>query len=591
MAQHGNKRHYPTPEEREILEKYRLKWSKFGNRDPKKEAIVKKALQKLKDVSSHPEHWQKTNVRQAWINRNKAEKQQNGRQPKIPPPPSSVHGVPPPVNPVPPVPPSPPLSEFRSSDMSRQPSGGDPELVPLLDIPQVSNPEEETIESLGLPPIPTDADFANKSQLKKTCYTLLEVYRRHAKMISRWARENRITAKKKIVELFSQVCHIIREELGKSVPFPREDSVVAGLQRTSSIATQILNSSHDYMKQNTEQVWTETKFGVSLLSGNQIPCNIPPFVTALYKGAAAEMSEEKLGAGVAFLKFVSGRPVYITNFDGKIELHNDAFLTTALWAKPTSMIVDSDTVWVAAGKLICGFNLTTLHINETLFVKDDPPTATCMTVRESKFMAAVDGKVFYWDLDSTDFTYLEDGTRARTPHPYPLESYWGDDVKITSIAAVGDYLAVASDQHEEICVYDGDGLFDLLMGHTVGVTRLVPWTGKISQHFMSCSKDMTIRQWTIQNGLSGVPLIVGAHEKPVTCLTVVKLDNFVLLVSGGEDGNVQVCHVDMKRSVCRVHAENEMPLDATLLTSEMAIRIWLVLPDGESVIRTVKFTA
>jgi WD40 repeat protein len=126
---------------------------------------------------------------------------------------------------------------------------------------------------------------------------------------------------------------------------------------------------------------------------------------------------------------------------------------------------------------------------------------------------------------------------------------------ISSLAAVGGCIAVASRNHHAIRLVDMDGeLTRICIGHGAGVTCLAGLTDNL---FVSGAADRAVKVWDSRN-LEPV-MAFGGHMSP---LTVVGGRTYV--VAGAEDHVVKVWDLRSEKSLFRAHVGAGIPVAVSM---------------------------
>jgi WD40 repeat protein len=117
--------------------------------------------------------------------------------------------------------------------------------------------------------------------------------------------------------------------------------------------------------------------------------------------------------------------------------------------------------------------------------------------------------------------------------------------EITSICAVGRFLAVASRRWQSIHIFAGTWeIVQRLVGHTMGISSLLPFG---EQQLLSGSADKTIKLWNLDNGT--VEFSLERHGGAVSALEVREYRKNTFLFTGGEDHIIHTWDIARKKSM------------------------------------------
>ena len=587
-------RHYPTLEEKNILMDAYPEYWRHPKRSIERNQIIEQVVKKLAELGhAPPGFWHKKNARQWMINEHHN---------RITPTPTPVVWVPP-LPPDPAVNPEPPVQPVEP-EPPVQPVEPEPPVAPFrrdtppgyLDVRGVF--VERTFEGkqmslADVPEVPKEQDV-NPKMLRKEYYAVHKKLRRFHKLImkeSDLGLEQRMEIMAEMQKRYVEVARILARVVGKHVPFQHEEMMAddpVGVQRTSSIDSQVLNSSHCYMNrigpiQVNEWVSVKEK---AIMSGP---------LAAVYEGTLKKENGRVVEplSGVMCLKFVDGEPVYVRLVDRHYALcRGDVMVATGLFAKPTHMAVAEGSVFVAGDSRIRRFDLRGLEVMETMYVGDDE-LVTSMVVWNGRLVAAVSGRIVTWILgaqagvETIDARVLEDldegkvdWIRGMPGAELPFKVQFPENAKITSLAVVKDHLVVASIDYEVGLVYNSSGvLVQYLMGHTLGISFLCP--GPEPGQILTGSLDLCMRLWDLE---TPVISLFGGHSDKITCITVT---NDGIACSGCADSMVCIWNLRTPRLVCKVNTDGLTPSEIHFSLATNELHIWAV---NESRSELQKFT-
>jgi WD40 repeat protein len=245
-------------------------------------------------------------------------------------------------------------------------------------------------------------------------------------------------------------------------------------------------------------------------------------------------------------------------------------------------------VWAAGDVRIRGFDLDTHQAVDTLYVRKDLILRSGIAVWGDFVVLGTGRELYRWDkritetnsqrLPSEEGLYAEmihsnglnpklvNWTKGRPPDGVLTVSLDGD---ITSICAIGEYLAVASKFYPVIHVYNFDNpevVVVRLIGHTMGVTMLRGYEVKNRpKHMFSGSADKTIKLWNLTNGVCVMHF--ERHGGKVTSIAHTKLGSFTqisstrygrFLFTGGKDCLVRAWDVRKPAAMFLLEVSDKM---------------------------------
>jgi WD40 repeat protein len=132
--------------------------------------------------------------------------------------------------------------------------------------------------------------------------------------------------------------------------------------------------------------------------------------------------------------------------------------------------------------------------------------------------------------------------------------------RITEICAVGEYLAVASDQYEVVHVYSHKSNGEIcarLVGHTMGITALSPHPTN-GQILLTGSADMTIKLWNLETGIAQFHFV--RHGGAVSAIAIATYKGSQFMFTGGRDKKVHGWDLTRKKGMCHISTENRSPV-------------------------------
>ena len=590
----ANRRQF-TQEEKDILMSRYQEYCDYPDRSPERNKLLDEVVRKLATLGhAPPGFWNRTNARQWMINQ---KHNKNGPTTTVV---AVLQDALHPGN-------GPPREEPKESEESDKPI--DPPVDPVEpDLTRRDTPpgildegvvfvekgvEGKQITLADVPEVPKE-DQIDPKMMRKEYYAVHNKLRRFHKLIMKekgLGLEQRMEIMDEMQKRYVEAARILARVVGKHVPFQREEMMAddpVGVQRTSSIDSQVLNSSHCYMNRNNPiQVneWVTMKEKVTM-SGP---------LAAVYEGTLKKENGRVVESlsGVVCLKFVDGEPVYVRLVDKFYAIcRGDVMVATGLFGKPTHMAVAAGSVFVAGDSRIRRFNVESLEVMETMYVGDDE-LVTSMVVWNGVLVAAVSGRIVTWklgmqtgtetiekrvleDLDETKVDWI----RGLPGAELPFKVQFPENAKITSLAIVKDHLVCASIDYEVGLVYNSSGaLVQYLMGHTLGISFLCP--GPEPGQILSGSLDLCMRLWNLE---TPVISLFGAHSDKITCITVTK-DG--IACSGCADSVVCIWNVHTPRLVCKVSTDGLTPSEIHFSLATNELQIWAV---SESRSELQKFT-
>jgi WD40 repeat protein len=151
--------------------------------------------------------------------------------------------------------------------------------------------------------------------------------------------------------------------------------------------------------------------------------------------------------------------------------------------------------------------------------------------------------------------------------------------EITSMCAVGRFLAVASRRRQSIHIFAGTWeIIQRLVGHTMSISSLLPFGDK---QLLSGSADKTIKLWNLDNGTVKFSLV--RHGVAVSAIEVREYRKNTFLFTGGEDHIIHTWDITRKKSMFQLFiGEGKFPTALYFDPDEKELQIVaLLLTDQE----------
>jgi hypothetical protein len=566
-------RYVPSPAELKILESAIHEYFDKTERSSERNDVLEATLPKL----SSWKHWTKPVIRTWFTNNQKHHINQDGYHftPSLPPPAvftssnTNRQSVIPQLPPPPSAPPPPPLlpekpsltfTEDFLSPTSRPPSQSlfrlnspwnsslsDTPLelsddISLLHTPEISYPP---IELPFIPePLSESATEAERGERKWNLYQLLSTSWRFAKTIK--SESNRLDLEKEIELRFLKILNLFSHDLKVAIPrcCNRTVDFISGvitpeLQRQTSQTTRIYTNEFD--NPTFEQGSSNVKFVRHL--------GIPDHLQALYE---AQISDEDCNS----TNFFDGVEcddgfVLLQQKENLVWLiHNEMEVQTSFNIYTVCLIVEDCKVFIAGDHRIECFDLNTLRLFGTLYSKELILNDACLTIWNDWIILGFGHSLLFWTIPKIEC----DPTILLESLPIICELELSN---ITSISAVGEFLAIASFDYPVVHIYRLENgiptLLFRLISHTGGITKLKSIS---DSRLFTGSTDATIQLWSVQDGV--LELQCDRHGGPITVISVAETTFGTFLFTGGYDSMIRAWDCSRKKGMWQLEIGNEM---------------------------------
>jgi hypothetical protein len=408
---------------------------------------------------------------------------------------------------------------------------------PLTDLREPEDPHA------GLPALPDPVgklpSATERTARKWELYTWLRACWRYAKSIKNNA--DRILLEKEVETRYIVVLRLFFDELDVSVPRCRNATVdlISGVL-TVPLMRQVSQTTRAYTAD-----WENPQFETGAPHVKYLPqAGIPPHLHALYRAqydratgfavsdARAVRGEVEGGDGLVLLEEREGR-YWVARAPLAVE--------TSVATCPACIAVDSGIVFVAGdGRVEC-FRETTLEVCGTLSTEGRVLAKAGVAVWDDMVVLGTGPSLLFWRLADA----AGDPSAVHRPLAIQCEI---ELARITSVSAVGHFLAVASVDYPVAHIYglvDGvPKILSRLIGHTAGVTSLRPTP---DARLFTGSIDTTIQLWSVQDGV--LELQFDRHGGPVTAISYVTTEREAFLLTGGGDSMIRAWDCSRKKGM------------------------------------------
>lgn len=145
---------------------------------------------------------------------------------------------------------------------------------------------------------------------------------------------------------------------------------------------------------------------------------------------------------------------------------------------------------------------------------------------------------------------------------------------ITSIITLTNSIIISSIQSCSAASFQMTGLVqNQFIGHYAGVTCLHQVT---STSFVSGSKDLTAKVWSIETGLPELDLLF--HYKPISCIFSTSIGKICIVFTGSEDGIIRAWNLTNRIVVWEIRLENQVPFLIHYSSSSNRVQVLSELP-------------
>jgi WD40 repeat protein len=440
-----------------------------------------------------------------------------------------------------------------------------------------------------MPEIPSEIHDDNVEDVKHDLYNCLQQCNKslHDRSLS---PAERLIRQELIESRYLEVLDALRDHLCVSEPMCTDRStLVIKHNLTREVSRQIsLGTRLATNVRSEEDEFESGPPGITFLRDRILPKGMPARLASLYRGEYDQSFERKATfvQNLEKVTFASLDAVYVcfNRPEHMHELHRGSLsVPTGFFSPVTSITVDSSTgiIWVAGDVRIRGFQVDTLSIVDTLYVRKQLVLRSSMTIWGNFVVLGTGNELYCWskylsepdsrskkDLPAKSGGYAEMSRRMGLNQSQidwkkgrlPLDDIVTVLVKgdITAICAIGPFLAVASSSYPAIHVYHLDNpkvVAVRLIGHTMGVTRLIGYQG--TQLFTG-SSDKTIKLWNVSEGVCLKHF--ERHGGKVTSIgyTESDLDKLQFLFTGGKDHFVRAWDLSRDKSMFLLDVGTDM---------------------------------
>jgi hypothetical protein len=451
-----------------------------------------------------------------------------------------------------------------------------------------ARPEED------FPAVPESIDCATQDSQDRLKYSLisnLRAYHRYIRNLRLCAPEDRLEKQRQVEERFVASLQIFRTKLGIDWPYCVDETgtvVYAPLPKEFREQVSRRTSLYNSEVQPNAPELAQGPPNIRFPADKRLPADLTEDLMKFYRGEY-EPGEGYRAAefvGIEMASFWGTQLCYLCLREREHRLVvGGTELATGFFGAATSMFVSEkeNVMWVAADVRVKQFDLERMQVTDWLFVRDEVVPQSAMTVWGNRVVLAFETTIYSWEigaggevgetldagrygvegLEAVDWTKGRPPTTARFAVALP---------KITAIAGVGEFLAVASSEYEAIHVFSetSDGEIAVrLVGHTMGINCLLAHK---DQTLLSGSIDRTTKQWNVLMGSTEFTFV--RHGAPVTAITFDGDDRAEFMFTAGEDGFVRGWDLTHKQSMFEVSiGQDNRPVALTFRAEQRELHI------------------
>jgi hypothetical protein len=560
MAEHLDDRYFPSEAELGILIPQLKTYFNFPERSAQRKSVTKETCEALKRFN--PEHWTGKKVR-LWFNNNKTNYLNKDLQKRIP---------------------TPQLRPSTAVDPNRSLELG-------LGVPGESSPRNDDPEFPRMPDVSRKRDELRPDELKYEFYDTLRKMYNVLRQIGGYPPDRRLAAQERVESYFGEILDQMHGVLNVQTIVSHDGAASQCRARLSdcdrrkvSKHSQFYASSDPRPEKATDFIEVEPGiFCPSVIYSN--PRRLAPTVqenqdlVTFYRGNSRQTSVSIDDCQV--IGFGDSGTFAQVSFDKKtrseVLTYADRSITTGFFRVARAILVREDLglVWVAADCRVKAFELPSLGCVSTMFGGDNIMNQPSLTIWGESVVLASDSTIALWPVAPGDSLRSSTARTLKNVQNEDGAHFQGFDLKtidwatgrrpssslrpmnfphtITSICAVGEYLAIGSRKHHAIHLLSSEAeTVSILVGHTDGITALLATSRNT---LYSGSRDWTIRRWDISS--HSTEMHFQRHASAVTCLTVGDFLGRGWLFSGGDDHLVRVWDLVGKCSTFEVRS-NEL---------------------------------
>ena len=559
---HDAERHFPNEEELRILIPKLHEYFGYEERSIQRKKCCAEAYEAVRGFNE--QHWTQGKVR-LWFNNNKNNYLSVDVK-RIPTP----HITPLDVK-------DPNLEEAPiSSEPKPKPEGVVLEIVPEA-FPETDESDDE------IPGVPQATEEATVDHMKYAYFKTLDKMYRAIRNIGELQdeeekRKQQIVAEERFKEILDGM-----KKLGLTIVSNDQSAIRIVARMTKQMIRQVSRTTRSYshnesardadvpvrMEETCPNVFVPARTQNRVGKGD-------PTVAAFYKGYSTQ--KEDVLPGCTCCDYVNGMLIY-SHLNGRDHFYGLIIdgdeIPTGFFRQATSMVYDAErnAIWLAADCRVKGFSLETKKCIATLFAGTAVVLSSYLLLWKKQVVMATDKRILIWDgsfenipttecknseneqiaasqLLSLDHIEWTRGKVARSlPSPLPA------DAPITCGCAVGDYLALGSDEHHAIYLLNDQGqTVARLLGHTGGVTSMCPVS---DTKFLSGSEDQTVKMWNVEKQYSEMQF--QRHTSAVISISYGMYLDRCFMFSAGRDDVVRGWDVDGRTSIFEVHTAPRKP--------------------------------
>jgi hypothetical protein len=443
------------------------------------------------------------------------------------------------------------------------------------------SPTDEADDHDALPQVPDLSNWvppdAQAIDLKKwELYDLLKKFYRFIRSIKNYPPEERLSAQQRVEERFVQVLHLFRSKIGIQQIYSHDDTGTrirthnpTQIQRQVSRTTRIYTGDPISDAPELEQGCPFISYPKNWRLPPRLTRDLQVFYHGQYKDGGRTITDYPNFECSAFHR---DDLVYVC-FDNQSNSHHlmlgDMDVQTGFFSRATAIAIDpdADRLWIAGDVRVRSFTLASLHPDDTLYVRRDVVRSSCLAIWQDYVVLGTQNTLLAWtktrdqsranpprgDLRTKQYDEFVsrfrlgpetiDWTRGR-PNERQLQ-FQNELKEITSVCAVGNYLAVASRAYPAIHLFalaSGGQIVQRLVGHTMGITCLLAHR---EDQLFSGSADKTIKLWNLENGT--VEFSFERHGGAISALEVRDYKTGTFLFTGGEDHIIHAWDINRKK--------------------------------------------
>ena len=380
----------------------------------------------------------------------------------------------------------------------------------------------------------------------------------------------------KLVRQFKEIVGVVQFSFDKTMPMAAGES--SKLKRVVSDTTRMYATGEPYGESGKENM-TET--APTVFVNNNYMAGRNRLLSALGQGKLVgdgRTCERCPGTVGCAARAPDGLAYAIFDKENSTKLvYGDKSVNTGFFSRgATSMIFDEryEYIFVAGDVRVKCFKADTLECIDTFCCRrSETQGQSCLAIVDDTLVLADGDKVFFWSLanlgeeeyQGTDAfrNKFRDAIRPAGVNPQFVDWTPGkkpDNIKIkhefshiTGMCVVGDILAIASEEHEAVHLFQRDAdsrafsLCGRLIGHSAGITCMMATKdGKL----VTGSHDKLVRVWDLGTLLAEVQFC--GHESSVISGASVTVGNAPVIITGGKDSTIYFWDLQAKKNVMKI---------------------------------------